>query len=117
MSYIRIGWPRMYAEDEKTEQYVIDTGSEINFVGLGTVHYHDWAEIVMSAIRRTDLDDNVFEEVEQAVVDEFVDEDAAVIRDQDELMDVYRDGAEELAAKGREFVEKIEEKQQSGDEE
>lgn len=105
----------MYAEDEKTEQYVIDTGSEINFVSLGTVHYHDWAEIVMSAIRRTDLDSDVVEDVEQAVVDEFVEEDVAVIRDQDELMDVYRDGAEELAEEGREFVEKIEEEQQDGE--
>lgn len=105
----------MYAEDEQAEQYVIDTGSEINFVGFGTVHYHDWAEIVMSAIRRTDLDGDVVEDVEQAVVDEFVDEDVAVIRDQDELRDVYRDGAEELAEKGRQFAEEIEEAQQSGD--
>lgn len=101
----------MYAEDEKTEQYVIDTGSEINFVGLGTVHYHDWAEIVMSAIRRTDLDGDVVADVEQAVVDEFVDDDVVVIRDQDELTEVYLKGAEELAEKGREFVEE----QQSGD--
>lgn len=64
MSYMRMGWPRRYAEGEKTRQYVIDTGSEIKFYGLGSVPYHDWAEIVMSAIRRTAIDNDVVGEVE-----------------------------------------------------
>ncbi len=109
---MRIGWPRRYAEGEKTEQYVIDTGDEIMFYGLGPVHYHDWAELVIGAVRRTDLDDAIVDRVEEAVVDEFVDDEVAVIRDQDELQEVYMEGAEELAEEGRKFAEELE---QEGD--
>ncbi len=115
MSYMRIGWPRRYADGEKTEQYVIDTGEGIKFYGLGSVDYHDWAEIVVAAVRRTGLDDDVVAEVEEAVVDEFVDDDVAVIRDQDELNEVYLEGAEELAEKGRKFVEELDAENEGDD--
>lgn len=75
MSYMRMGWPRRYAAGEKTAQYVVDTGDEIMFYGLGPVHYHDWAELVIGAVRRTDLDDDIVEQVEEAVVAEFVDDE------------------------------------------